>query len=183
VVTAEIERLTHPVSAADLKALAELLIDAVDAGAAVSFRAPLSFEKAIAWWRRTLAEGHERAVVLVARDDSGIVGTVQLQPAWAPNQPHRADVVKLLVHRRSYRRGLGRRLMQAIEDAAARGGFTLLTLDAKAGGAAESLYHALGWTRVGAIPNYALDPDGTAHVAVFFYRDLTVRSGAPDGTP
>jgi len=182
-VTAAIERLNHPASDADLRALAELLIDAVDAGAAVSFRAPLSLDMATDWWRRTLADAHARAVVLVARDDAGIVGTVQSQPAWAPNQPHRADVVKLLVHRRSYRQGLGRRLMQAIEDAAGRDGFTLLTLDAKAGGAAESLYHALGWTRVGAIPNYALDPDGTAHDAVFFYRDLTVRSGAPRGEP
>ena len=168
-----IERLVLPVSDADVRALAALLVDALESGAAVSFLAPLSLERAEEWWRRTLAESHDRAIFLVARDAEGIVGSVQLHPAWAPNQPHRAEVVKLLVHRRGRRAGLGRRLMQAIEDAARGAGFRLLTLDAKRGGAAEQLYQQTGWTPVGAIPRYALDPDGTTpHDAVIFYKEL-----------
>jgi len=98
---------------------------------------------------------------------------VQLHPAWAPNQPHRADVAKLIVHRRARRAGLGRRLMQSIEGAARQSGFTLLTLDAKQGGAAEQLYRDIGWTVVGTIPKYAVDTDGkTPHGTVVFYKDL-----------
>lgn len=181
--TIQIERLIIPVGDADLRALAELLIEAVDAGAAVSFLAPLSVETAAAWWQQLFSGALARTVILVARDESGIVGTVQLQPAWAPNQPFRADVVKMLVHRRAQRRGIGMQLMHAIERAAAADGFTLLTLDAKAGGAAESLYTSLGWTRVGTIPRYALDPDGTPHDAVFFYRELHVHSCSVKSSP
>jgi ribosomal protein S18 acetylase RimI-like enzyme len=111
--------------------------------------------------------------VLVARDASGILGSVQLHPAWAPNQPHRAEVVKLLVHRRARGQGLGARLILAIEEAASHAGFRLLTLDARAGGAADRLYRRLGWIVVGTIPRYALDPDGvTPHDATLFYKEL-----------
>jgi len=170
-----IERLTPPVSDSDLRALAQLLVDAVESGAAVSFLAPLTLERAEDWWRSVIAASHSRAVFLVARDADGIVGTVQLHPAWAPNQPHRAEIVKLLVHRRSRRKGLGAQLMQAIEDAARRGGFSLLTLDAKRGAAAEHLYRQTGWIHAGTIPRYALDPDGTPHDAVIFYKELNLR--------
>lgn len=169
-----IERLIAPVSASDLRALAQLLVDAVDSGAAVSFLAPLTLVQAEDWWRKTFSASRSQAIVLVAREADQIVGTVQLHPAWAPNQPHRAEVVKLLVHRRNRRAGLGTRLMRAIEDAAQRAGFTLLTLDAKRGAAAEHLYRRLGWTCVGTIPGFALDPDGaTAHDAVVFYKQLS----------
>src|SRR5689334_9720255 len=104
-----IERLIPPVHDRDLRALGELLVDAVDSGAAVSFLAPLTVDRAEDWWRRTIAASQENAIFLVARDTGGIVGTVQLHPAWAPNQPHRADVAKLIVHRRARRSGLGRR--------------------------------------------------------------------------
>lgn len=133
---------------------------------------PLTIEHAEDWWRKSISASHARAIFLVARDVDGIVGTVQLHPAWAPNQPHRAEISKLLVHRRSRRTGLGRRLMQAIEDAARRDGIGLLTLDAKRGVAADRLYRQLGWTAAGTIPGYALDPDGTPHDAVIFYKDL-----------
>jgi GNAT superfamily N-acetyltransferase len=163
--------LTRPVSDADVRALARLLIDAVDSGAAVSFMAPLTIAQAEAWWRETLAGLDRRAIVLLARDATGIVGSVQLHPAWAPNQPHRGEVVKLLVHRARRGRGLGTKLMRAIEDAAWRSGLTLLTLDAKRGAEAERLYRKLGWVLVGAIPGYALDPDGRAlHDAVVYYK-------------
>jgi GNAT superfamily N-acetyltransferase len=171
--THTIERLEAPVTDTDLRDLAHLLVDAVDGGAAVSFLAPLTMQRAEAWWRQTIAGADPRAVVLVARDGGQIVGTVQLHPAWAPNQPHRAEVAKLLVHRRSRRLGLGARLMLAVEDAARHAGFSLLTLDAKRGAAAEQLYRRIGWTFAGTIPGYALDPDGiTMHDAVIFYRSL-----------
>jgi GNAT superfamily N-acetyltransferase len=165
--------LTPPVSDADLRALARLLVDAVESGAAVSFLAPLTLERAEDWWRQTIAAARPGAIFLVARDTDGIVGTVQLHPAWAPNQPHRADIVKLLVHRRARRTGLGAQLMHAIEDAARGAGHRLLTLDAKRGEAAERLYRRLGWIHAGTIPRYALDPDGTPHDAVIFYKELT----------
>lgn len=167
-----IERLQVPVSDADLRELALLLVDAVESGAAVSFVAPLALEAAEEWWGRTIAGANPRAVFLVARDDKGIAGTVQLHPAWAPNQPHRAEIVKLLVHRRCRRAGVGTELMRAIEDAARRNGFSLLTLDAKRGEAAEHLYRRMGWTHAGTIPRYAVDPDGTPHDAVILYREL-----------
>ena len=168
-----IERLERPASARDVHALAGLLMEAVESGAAVSFLAPLSREVAERWWSETLESRHPRAIVLVARAAGTIVGTVQLQPAWAPNQPHRGEIVKLLVDQRHRTAGLGTALMRAIEEAAREAGFRLLTLDARAGGAAERLYRRTGWTAVGTIPGYALDTDGvTPHDAVFFYKAL-----------
>jgi acetyltransferase len=168
----KIERLHPPVSQADCRALAELLVDAVESGAAVSFLAPLTLERAVAWWHSTLSTADARAIFVVARDDDGIVGTVQLHPAWAPNQPHRGEIAKLLVHRRSRRAGVGTHLMLAIEDAARQAGFGLLTLDAKRGEAAEQLYRRLGWVHAGTIPRFAFDSDGTPHDAVIFYKEL-----------
>lgn len=167
-----IERLIPPVGDSDLRALARLLVDAVESGAAVSFLVPLTLERAEDWWRGAISASHSNAIFLVARDVEGIVGSVQLHPAWAPNQPHRAEIAKLLVHRRCRRTGLGTRLMRAIEDAARRAGFSLLTLDTRRGDAAERLYRQIGWTAAGTIPGYALDPDGTPHDAVIFYKEL-----------
>jgi GNAT superfamily N-acetyltransferase len=168
-----IERLAVPATDVDLSDLAQLLTAAVSSGAAVSFLATLTAEKSLQWWRDTLAHCDSRAVFLVARDDRGIVGTVQLHAAWAPNQPHRAEIAKLLVHERSRGRGLGRRLMEAIEDEARRAGFRLLTLDAKRGAVAEKLYRQLGWIEGGMIPRFAFDPDGiTPHDAVILYKEL-----------
>lgn len=171
--TGVIERLTLPAAGADLRALAHLLVDAVESGAAVSFVAPLTIERAEEWWREITSAAHPKAVFLVARDAEGIVGTVQLHPAWAPNQPHRGEIAKLIVHRRARGNGLGTLLMRAIENEARRAGITLLTLDAKRGAAAEHLYRHMGWTAVGSIPRFAVDPDGvTPHDAVIFYKEL-----------
>jgi acetyltransferase len=170
--THTIEQLVLPVSDSDLRALAQLLVDTVESGAAISFLPPLTLERAEHWWRKTIATSHPNAIFLVCRDSAGIAGTVQLHPAWAPNQPHRADIAKLMVHRRSRRMGVGRQLMQSIEDAARHAGFKLLVLDTKRGDAAEHLYQQLGWTRAGVIPNYALNTDGTLHDTVIFYKEL-----------
>ena len=168
-----IERLTPPVADTDLRDLAGLLVDAVESGAAVSFLSTLTVEQAEAWWRQAFSAADARAIFLVARAEGRIVGTVQLHPAWAPNQPHRAELVKLLVHRGSRGAGLGARLMEAAEEAARQTGFTLLTLDAKRGTPAERLYRRQGWTHAGTIPRYALDTDGvTPHEAVLFYKEL-----------
>jgi ribosomal protein S18 acetylase RimI-like enzyme len=174
-----IERLKLPVSESDLGALAEVLADAVASGAAVSFLA-LTRAEAESWWRKLLAAPASGAILLVARDTAGrIVGSVQLHPSWAPNQPHRADIVKLIVHRRARRQGIGRQLMQALEREAEDAGFRLLVLDSKRGDAGERLYRTLGWTVVGTIPRFALDTDGaTPHDTVVFYKELPAAAPA-----
>ncbi len=167
-----IEPLPLPASDADVDALAQLLVDTVEHGAAVSFLAPLPFSVARDWWRSTLSRAHPRAVFLVARAADGIVGTVQMHPSWAPNQPQRGEIAKLMVHRRARRTGLARRLMEAIERAAVSQGVHLLTLDTKRGDAAEALYRTLGWTAAGTIPEFAIDSDGSPHDAVIFYKAI-----------
>jgi GNAT superfamily N-acetyltransferase len=177
-----IERLNLPASEGDVRGLARLLVDAIDSGAAVSFLGPLGLDDAEGWWRDTLANLPPRGIVLVARHDGEIVGSVQLLPAWAPNQPYRGEIVKLLVDRAARRRGLGTKLMKCIEIEAARGGFRLLTLDAKRGAEAERLYRTHGWQLAGTIPRFALDPDGvTPHDAVIFYKELRPVDDGLDG--
>lgn len=167
-----IERLTSATND-DIRSLATLLVSTVESGSAVSFLSPLSLDDAEKWWRNTLSSTATKTVFLVARDAEGICGTVQMHPAWAPNQPHRAEIAKLMVHPRCQRSGLGTRLMQAIEDAAHELGFSLLTLDTKKGSTAEQLYRRLGWNCVGTIPAFALDPDRSAfHDDVIFYKQL-----------
>jgi len=167
-----IEELVRPVAGADIRDLAALLLDAIDSGASVSFLAPFDMERAQRWWYDTITTADDRSIFLVARDWQGILGTVQLRPAWAPNQQHRGDIAKLLVHRRARRQRVGTALMEAIEQRARASGLTLLTLDTKRGDAAERLYVNAGWTRVGVIPNYALNPDGTPCDTVIFYKQL-----------
>ena len=155
--------------------LTTVLVDCVNGGASVSFMAPMTRETADAFWRG-VADGVARGdrVLLVAehRDGGPIVGTVQVVFAWPENQPHRADVAKMLVHRAARRRGVGARLVRAAEDAARAGGRTLLVLDTVTGSDAERLYARLGWVRVGVVPHFALFPDGRPCDTTFFYRDL-----------
>ena len=167
-----IEKLVRPVADADIHDLAALLLDAIDSGASVSFLAPFDMDRAERWWHDAIATADERSIFLVARDAQGILGTVQLHAAWAPNQQHRGEIAKLLVHRSARRQRVGTALMEAIEQRARTSGFTLLTLDTKRGDAAEGLYLSAGWTRVGVIPNYALNPDGTPCDTVIFYKEL-----------
>ncbi|OYU98304.1 MAG: GNAT family N-acetyltransferase [Burkholderiales bacterium PBB5] len=170
----------------DLQGLAELLCDCVDGGASVSFMAPCTLDQALAFWRG-VADGvlrGERAL-LVARNAQGqIDGTVQLVLAQPPNQPHRADLAKMLVHRRARRQGLAERLLQAADALALQHGKTLLVLDTVTGGDAERLYARLGWQRVGEVPGYALFPDGRPCGTTFFYKALAAsvaRAGSTTG--
>jgi ribosomal protein S18 acetylase RimI-like enzyme len=152
----------RPSAASDegLDALAGLLHAAVHAGASVSFILPFSLDDARAFWRDQVvprvAAGSRR--VLIARLDGGIAGTVQLDLATPPNQAHRAEVLKLLVHPEARRRGIARALMIAVEEVARTENRTLLTLDTRTGDLAEPLYLSLGFVRVGVIPNYARSP-------------------------
>ena len=163
-----VEAATNPV----VQDLAALLVDAIDSGAGISFMAGVQLDDAAAWWHEKLSAMTTRTVLLVARDEHGLVGTVQLLPSWAPNQPHRADVAKLIVHRRARGRGVARALMQALEAHAREQGFTLLLLDTCKGTAAERLYGSLGWIRVGEVPHFALNPDRTWCDTVFFYKQF-----------
>ncbi|MBC7664668.1 MAG: GNAT family N-acetyltransferase, partial [Caulobacter sp.] len=155
--TLEIRRL-DTVDAIQLQALADVLVDCVEGGASVSFMLPITRERSLAFWRK-VADGVARGerLLLVAEDAQGIVGTVQVIVDQPENQPHRADVAKMLVHRRARRQGLGAALMQAAEVAARASGKTLLVLDT-ASDDAERLYTRQGWQRVGVIPGYALLP-------------------------
>jgi GNAT superfamily N-acetyltransferase len=165
-----IERLGSNATGADLRDMARLLLDAVASNAGISFMPDLTESEAEAWWRSVLTTSPRRAIVLVARDASGIVGTVQVQPSWAPNQPHRADLAKLIVHRRGRGQGIARALMHAAEREAIAAGLTLLLLDTCKGSAAERLYTSLGWIRAGEVPGFAFNPDGSLCDTVFFYK-------------
>ena len=169
---ATIRRL-RTVDDAQVDALADLLVDSVDDGASVGFMHPLDKTKAVAFWRR-VADGvaaGERAL-LIAEDENGIVGTVHLVLALPENQPHRADLTKMLVHPRARRRGLGAALMAAAEEMARDCGRTLVVLDTVTGSDAERLYARLGWTRVGEIPDFALLSHGGLWGTVVFYKKL-----------
>jgi len=169
--TLEIRRLDAP-GAAQLQALCDVLVDCVEGGASVSFMLPLTRAKALAFWRQ-VADGAARGerVLLVAENELGIVGTVQLVLALPENQPHRADVAKMLVHRRARRRGVGEALMRAAEAAARAHGRTLLVLDTGDATAAR-LYERVGWRRAGTVPGYALMPAGGPCDTTFYYREL-----------
>jgi GNAT superfamily N-acetyltransferase len=168
-----IHRLTS-VTDTQIQALADVLIDCVEGGASVSFMLPLPREKALAFWRDVAASvSRGERVLMVAEDDAGrIVGTVQLILSQPDNQPHRADLAKMLVHPRARRKGLGDALMQAAENAARECGETLLVLDTGSADA-EQLYARNGWTRLGAIPGYALLPQGGLCDTTYLYKLLT----------
>ncbi len=153
--------------------LATILQACVDAGAAISFMPPLAVEAALAFWRRIGADvAQGKRALFGAWLDGELVGTVQLDLAMPPNQPHRADLQKLMVHPNARRRGVARALMRAAEEAAVAAGRSLVVLDTREADAAEPLYRALGWIEAGRIPGFALNPDGTLHATVIFYRQL-----------
>ncbi len=165
-------RRLHALDDAQIDQLAAVLSDCVDGGASVSFMRPLTHERAVAFWRgvaQGVAAG-ERAL-LVAEDADGICGTVHLVLNQPENQPHRAELSKMLVHRRARCRGVGAALLQAAEDTARDCAKSLLVLDT-ASDEAKRLYERRGWTRVGVIPGYALLPEGGLCATTLYYRDL-----------
>ena len=157
---------------ADIDGLATVLADCVEGGASVGFMQPYPLDRAAAWWRGLAADvAAGRRALLVAEDEQGIVGTVHLVLAQPDNQPHRADLCKMLVMRRARKQGVGAALMDAAEREARAAGKTLLVLDT-ASAEAERLYARMGWTRLGVIPGYALLPDGGSCDTTYFYREL-----------
>lgn len=166
-----IQRL-DTVTEVHVRGLAELLIDCVDGGASVSFMHPLPMAKAQDFWHRVggrVADGE--VALLVAEDVHGVAGTAQLILDQPENQPHRADLSKMLVHRRARRQGYGAALLRAAENVARDCGKSLLVLDT-ASADAERLYAKLGWQRCGVIPGFALLPRGGFCDTTYFYRTL-----------
>ncbi len=170
--TAFSPRRVRTLTEAELGGLADVLVDCVEGGASVSFMDPFPRDRALSFFRGIAreVEAGARALVLV-EDDAGVCGTVQLVLAQPENQPHRADLSKMLVHRRARRRGLGAALLRAAETIAREEGRTLLVLDT-ASDDAERLYARHGWVRVGRIPGYALWPRGGRCDTTVFYKNL-----------
>jgi GNAT superfamily N-acetyltransferase len=171
-------RAVSTVTETDLEGLAAVLRDCVEGGASVSFMHPLDRSRALAFWRQ-VAAGAERGerMLLLAEDGEGVVGTVQLILQQPENQPHRADLAKMLVHRRARRQGVGAALVRAAEQRGRECGKSLLVLDTVTGGDAERLYVRLGWERCGDIPGYALWPRGGLCSTTYYYRRLNEPPG------
>lgn len=179
-----VEVLDAPAAASAERRLAEILVACVQAGAAVSFLPPLAPDVAGGFYRRAAADvAAGRKILLAGWVDGALSGTVMLDVATPANQPHRAEVQKLLVHPDVRRRGLARALMLRAELEAARAGRTLLTLDTRADDHAEGLYRDLGWTEAGRIPGYALNADGSTHATVLFYKNLPDERTPPHDQP
>jgi acetyltransferase len=169
-----VRRLTSAQLAQHLASLAALLCDAAESGASVGFVPPLEDRDARTYWAgvsSALDAGHR--ILLAAQDDGGeILGSVQLDLPSMPNAGHRAEVMKLMVHRTARRRGIGGALMRALEEEARRANRRLLVLDTRPGDSAEQLYVQLGYRRAGVIPRYALSAAGTLDPTVYMYREL-----------
>lgn len=169
----EIRRLASTDLHEQLDALAGVLVDCVAAGASVSYLAPFSHEQARGAFEAFAVEvEHDRRLLLGAFAEGKLVGTVQVILALPPNQPHRAEIAKLLVHRSARKRGIAQLLMERAEKEARAEGKTLLVLDALTDGDAARLYERLGWTTVGVIPGYALYPDRRPCDTTIFWKSL-----------
>jgi GNAT superfamily N-acetyltransferase len=164
-----LQKLDEP----EIQALSDVLIDCVEGGASVSFMWPMTHDKAVTYWREVAASAARGERIVLAAYDAAetIVGTVQVIFAQPENQPHRADVAKMLVHRRARRHGVGAALLVAAERHALESGKTVLVLDT-ASPDAERLYARQGWSLCGHIPDYALMPDGAFCATTVFYKSL-----------
>jgi GNAT superfamily N-acetyltransferase len=157
----EIVALAAPLADVVLAELAGVLVDCVDGGASVSFMSPLRPDRALGFFRKVAASvAAGETVLLAARLDGRVVGTVQLGLDTPPNQPHRADIKKMLVHRSARGRGIGAALMARVEEEARQRGRWLLVLDTVPGENGHRLYLRAGWQQTGIVPDYALFPDG-----------------------
>ena len=169
----EIRRFASSDVLEQLDGLASVLVDCVAGGASVSYLAPFSLEDARGAFEAFAVEVEQgRRLLLAAFAGGALVGTVQVILALPPNQPHRAEIAKLLVHRSARGRGIARLLMERAEAEARAEGKTLLVLDTVTGDDAERLYDRLGWSRVGVIPGYALYPDGRPCDTTVFFKSL-----------
>lgn len=168
----EILVLDAPAAHAAIDELSDVLVDCVEGGASVSFMLPFGRADGVAFFQQVIASiARSDTVLVAARLDGRIVGTVQLGLDMPPNQPHRGDIRKLLVHRAARKLGLGAMLMARAEAEAKARGRTLLVLDT-AGAEAERLYVRSGWQRVGAVPDYAMWPSGGFCDTVFFWKRI-----------
>ncbi|MEU6141834.1 GNAT family N-acetyltransferase [Streptomyces sp. NPDC047081] len=168
-----VERLDEAQLAVSVGELAELMVDTVDGGASIGFLAPMDHASAVVWWKERAAEvAAGQWAVWTAYDGRRVVGTVSLAFPAKPNSRHRAELVKLMVHREARGRGLGRRLLGTAEEAAVGAGITLLHLDTETDSLAERLYDSAGWTRAGVIPDYAADPGGVLRPTTLYYKRL-----------
>lgn len=167
-------RRMHALADPDIQALSDVLIDCVEGGASVSFMYPMTREKAETFWRGVaVSVTRGERILLVAEEQSGgIVGTVQVVLNLPENQPHRGDLIKMLVHRRARKQGVGAALLMAAEHSAKEAGKYLLVLDTITGHAGERLYARHGWQRAGEIPNFALWPDGRPCPTTYYYKLL-----------
>nr|WP_249661097.1 GNAT family N-acetyltransferase [Variovorax sp. PCZ-1] len=159
----------------DINELADVLIDVVEGGASVGFMLPITRERALQFWQTVASDvvKGERAV-LVARDTQGVIaGTTQLILAMPDNQPHRADLAKMQVHRRARKQGLAQKLLHAAESWARELGKTVLVLDTVSGSDASRVYERALWQRVGEIPNYALWPQGGMCPTTYYFKDIS----------
>ncbi len=153
--------------------LTSLLVDAVDSGASVGFMPPLGHAEALDYWRGVVLSIDDGTRVLLVALDGGVVqGAVQIALETRANGNHRAEAMKLFVHRRARRRGFARALMVEVERTARQLGRTLLVMDTRTGGEAEKMCEALGYVRFGEVPDYARSGDGRLHTTSFFYRQL-----------
>jgi len=169
-----IRHLSGPEAGAAIPPLCAVLADCVNDDASVGFMQPYGLRDAAPYWADVArAVASDATLLFVAEVDGVILGTVQVGLAQMPNQPHRGDLKKLLVHRSARGKGLARLLMQAAEDEAALRGKTLLVLDTATGSPAEEIYPKLGWIRVGVIPDYALWPQGGLCATTIFYKRLS----------
>lgn len=170
----QLQILSRDILLTHLDALADILENCVNGGASVSFMLPFSHEKARAFWLNiaaSVARG-ERTVLACFDEQRQLVGTVQLITDQPENQPHRADVAKLLVHEKARRKGAALALMNALEQVARDKGISVLVLDTATGSGAEHFYLRAGWQKVGEIPRYALMPDGELTGTTLFYKFL-----------
>jgi len=157
-----------------LAELAEVLRDCVEGGASVGFMLPLPEGRPEAFWRKVSAgiTNGERHLFIAEGDDGRVCGTLSLVVDMPDNQPNRADVSKMLVHRRARRQGVAERLLRALEAKAQALGKTTLVLDTVTGSDASRLYERLGWQRAGDIPRYALMPTGEPCATTYYFRSL-----------
>ncbi len=169
----EIRRLSAAELRGQLDALAAVLHDCVAGGASVGYMEPFSHADALSAFEGFAAEAEQgHRLILAAFSNEELVGTAQVILELMPNQPHRGEIAKVLVHRSARGRGIARKLMEHAEDEARAEGKTLLVLDAVTGGDAARLYDRLGWTTVGVVPNFALYPDGRPCDTTYFWKAL-----------